>query len=119
MRLYFLRHAHALDGQDDAARPLSPDGLKQCRKIGRFLQRAEIEFDQAYSSPLLRAVQTAQQILDLSNQPKELNLEIEESLLNEVEDFPGWLKKIPAGKAILLVGHAPSLAEHARRLLGI
>jgi len=50
MKLYFLRHADALDGDDDAVRPLSPHGKNQARGLARFLQRAEIEFDASYSS---------------------------------------------------------------------
>ena len=47
MRLYFLRHAAALDGMDDALRPLSATGRQQARTLARFLRRSGITFDLA------------------------------------------------------------------------
>jgi phosphohistidine phosphatase len=118
MRLYFFRHAEALDGADDAARPLSSRGKEQAREIGRFLKKAGVEFDAAYSSPLVRAVQTAEITLDVCGTAK---LEIADALLNETSPnrFQQWLQRLPARKKILLVGHAPSLAGHVRAMLSI
>ena len=118
MKLYFLRHADALEGADDAARPLSPPGRKEALEIGRFLKRAGIQFDAAYSSPLVRAKQTADIVLDACGSTA---LQLAEALLNETSEreFDGWLKGIPAAKHVCLVGHAPSLAERVRQLLGI
>ena len=118
MKLYFLRHADALEGADDAARPLSPHGKKEALEVGRFLKRAGIEFDAAYSSPLVRAKETAEIVLDACGSTK---LNLTATLLNETSDakFEEWLKGIPDAKHICLVGHAPSLAERARQLLGI
>lgn len=118
MKLYFLRHADALDGADDAARPLSPHGRKEALEIGRFLKRARIEFDAAYSSPLVRAKETAEIVLDLCGSPE---LDLTDALLNETSQakFEEWLKRIPQAKHACLVGHAPSLAQRASQLLGI
>jgi len=118
MKLYFLRHADALEGTDDAARPLSPRGRKEAREVGRFLKRAGIEFDAAYSSPLLRAKQTGEIVLDVCGSA---TLEITEALLNESSPTQTgkWLKYLPAAKHVLLVGHAPSLAERVRQLIGM
>jgi len=118
MKLYFLRHADALEGADDAARPLSPRGKKQVREVGRFLKRAGIEFDVAYSSPLERAKQTAEIVLDACGSTKP---GITEALLNETSQaqFDEWLRGLPDAKHVCLVGHAPSLAQRVRQLLGI
>src|SRR5580765_4094393 len=118
MKLYFLRHADALDGADDAARPLSPHGRKEALEVGRFLKRAGIEFDAAYSSPLVRAKETADIVLDVCGSAK---LDLTAALLNETSDarFDAWLKGIPDAKHVCLVGHAPSLAQRVRDLLGI
>jgi phosphohistidine phosphatase len=118
MKLYFLRHTEALDGPDDAARPLSPGGKNDARELGRFLKRAGVEFDAAWSSPLIRAKQTAEIVLAACGQA---TLEIEKALSNEAaqSDFDRWLKGLPALKRVLLVGHAPSLPERVRRLLGL
>src|SRR2546426_6502090 len=118
MKLYFLRHAEALDGKDDAGRPLSPHGKGEARAVGRFLKGAGIEFDAAYSSPLVRAKETAEIVLDLCGSTK---LDLTAALLNETSEskFDEWLKGIPDAKHICLVGHAPSLAERASQWLGI
>src|SRR5213592_2478495 len=118
MKLYFLRHADALEGIDDAARPLSPHGRKEALEVGRFLKRAGIEFDAAYSSPLIRAKETAEIVLDTCGSTK---LVLTTALLNEGSEakFDEWLKGIPDAKHVCLVGHAPSLADRVRQLLGI
>jgi len=118
MKLYFLRHADALDGADDAARPLSPRGRKEAREIGRFLKQAGIEFDAAYSSPLMRAKQTAELVVDVCGST---TLDVTAALLNEASaaTFDEWLKGIPEAKHVCLIGHAPTLAERVRRLLGL
>jgi phosphohistidine phosphatase len=118
MKLYFLRHADALDGADDAARPLSLLGRKESLEVGRFLKRAGIEFEAAYSSPFVRAKETAEIVLDACGSSK---LDLTAALLNETSDaeFEKWLKGIPDAKHVCLVGHAPSLAQRVRDLLGL
>jgi len=118
MKLYFLRHADALEGTDDAARPLSRHGKKEALEVGRFLKRARIEFDAAYSSPLVRAKETAEIVLDACGPTK---LELTAALLNETSEvkFDEWLKGISDAKHVCLVGHAPSLEQRVRQLLGI
>jgi len=121
MRLYFLRHAEALDGLDDAARPLSPRGHEQAREMGRFLQRTGVEFDAAYSSPLVRARQTAERLLGVCGRLEPNRLALVDALLNGTRslDFQGWLRGLPDVRHVLLVGHNPSLSERVRTLLGI
>ncbi len=121
MRFYFLRHADARPGVDDAARPLSPLGRKQARKLGRFLKDAAIEFDAAYSSPLVRAKETAEILLKASGSLSASKLRTAAALLNETAEaqFERWLKNLPTAYHILLVGHAPTLAEHVCRLLDL
>jgi phosphohistidine phosphatase len=118
MKLYFLRHAGALAGADDAARPLSAHGQKQAAEIGRFLKRAGVEFDVAYTSPLVRAKQTAEIVLKVCGSTR---LQISDALLNETSqtEFDEWLSRLPSAKHLLLVGHAPSLPERVRHLLGV
>jgi phosphohistidine phosphatase len=119
MKLYFLRHADALDGADDAARPLSPAGKADARRIGRFLKHAGIQFDAAYTSPLVRARQTAEIVLATACPVSPVRLKLANALLNESDDFQAWLGHLPAARHVLLVGHAPSLAEQICRLLGV
>jgi phosphohistidine phosphatase len=121
MRLYFLRHAEALDGEDDAARPLSPHGRKQSEGIAEFLRGAGVKFDRAITSPLVRAHQTAEILLRSMGGAGKVKLEIAEALLNETSDgqWNRWLHSLREDGHVLLVGHEPSLAERVRLLLGI
>jgi phosphohistidine phosphatase len=60
VQLLLIRHAHALDGDDDAARPLSPRGRKQVRALARALHRAGVfAAGEIWHSPLVRARDTA------------------------------------------------------------
>ena len=60
MHLYLIRHAHALDGDNDAARPLSPKGRKQVRQLAGLLQDADaFEAGEIWHSSLRRAHETA------------------------------------------------------------
>ena len=121
MKLYFLRHADALPGEDDAVRPLSPLGRKQSRKVGRFLRKADIEFDAAYSSPLVRAHQTADIVLKTLDSAPPRKLQITDALLNETSQaqFDQWLDGLPEAGRVLLVGHAPTMDERVCHLLGV
>jgi phosphohistidine phosphatase len=121
MKLYFLRHAEALDGPDDAARPLSPRGWRQARSMGRFLEEAKISFDLAYTSPLVRAHETAEALLHGCSAMPGTRLQKVNALLNDCtqKQFDGWLRALPDARHVLLVGHAPTLPERVCSLLGI
>lgn len=121
MRLYFLRHADALDGDDDAMRPLSPKGKDQCRRLGQWLQRAEIDWNAAFSSPLLRAQQTATLVLQAADSRLAGQFKEASALLNETSGtaFSRWLRGLLQYESVLLVGHAPTLAERVRELLSV
>ncbi len=121
MKLYFLRHAAALDGEDDARRPLSDTGRKQARKLARFLKRSGVVFDAAYTSPLVRARQTAEIVMDIVNESAPLQAKATDALLNDipVDEFDRWLAVLPEAGDVLLVGHEPSLSQRVRRMLGV
>ena len=84
-----------------------------------FLKQAGVEFDAAYSSPLVRAVQTAEIVLPLANKSAPVKLEITGTLLNESRNFSAWLKGLSEYKHVLLVGHAPSMCDWVCQLLGL
>ncbi|HEY1584834.1 MAG TPA: phosphohistidine phosphatase SixA [Polyangia bacterium] len=62
MDLYLIRHAHAVDGDSmrDDDRPLSKDGRKQALDVGGALAKQKVRFARIVTSPLVRAVETAE-----------------------------------------------------------
>jgi phosphohistidine phosphatase len=121
MKLYLLRHAEAAEGEEDAARPLTPLGRRQAQAIADFLERAGIEVDATYTSPLVRARQTAEAIARRCGRGPGRRPIIVKALLNEIPQcaFDRWLEGILDAKQILLVGHNPSLSERLAALLGM
>lgn len=121
MNIYFLRHGEALGGFDDDVRPLSERGRHDIAALAKFLKKSGVRFDAIYSSPLVRACETAEIMLDLCGAVAKTGVRTDPALLNEIsqEDFDRWLAQLPKSRRLLLVGHAPVLAGRARRLLGI
>jgi phosphohistidine phosphatase len=121
MRLYFMRHAHALDGDDDAARPLSPRGRDQSKAMAGFLSQAGVRFEAAFTSPLVRAHQTAEIVLREMGDAGDVKLQITKALLNETSEtqWNRWLRALHEQEHVLLVGHAPVLAARVRALVTI
>lgn len=72
MHLYLIRHAHAEDGKDDDARPLSAKGVKQIRRIGKALRAAgAFAAKEVWHSPLVRSRDTAVLLRDRLESPRE------------------------------------------------
>ncbi len=119
MKLYFLRHADALSGMDDEARPLSSEGIKEAKLLGQFFKKLGVRFNAAYASPLVRAKETAEIVLSVASQ--QIRLEMAEALRNETSEkvFEKWLQGLKVFEHLLLVGHAPTLAERAGKLLNL
>src|SRR5438874_1688523 len=63
MQLYFLRHGEAdWPGwtKPDDERPLTDFGKKEVRQVAKFLSRLKVKLDSIVTSPLPRALQTAE-----------------------------------------------------------
>lgn len=120
MKLYLLRHAEAAEGTPDAERSLTRKGIEQSKAMGRFLAVRKVQFDAAFTSPLVRAVETAEWVLkEMDGRKKQVKLEKTDRLLNEMSwrGFEAWLKELSGFSKVLMVGHNPSLSEHLAHLL--
>jgi phosphohistidine phosphatase len=114
--LYLIRHATADAAgpayPDDSLRPLTGKGFKQAAALARALQALDIRFDRLFSSPYVRARQTAEA----------LEGEIEENEALCDDDYPALLETLrerlePQNGQVALVGHEPYLGELASLLL--
>ncbi len=116
MKLYFVRHTSAADNApSDAQRPLTRQGEEEARIVGAALAGLNVRPERIFSSPLLRARQTAA-IIGLELKFAGTTEAIEE--LNNGESTPSLLRVLPAVSEVVLVGHMPSLADHIAALTG-
>jgi phosphohistidine phosphatase len=123
MDFYLIRHADAQPlGEggvtQDEDRPLTEEGLAQCKPLATALLRHGVKFDQVVSSPLLRARQTAEGILQHWPAPAP-PLHLCEDLANGGKR--GKLTRFVRGldgASFALVGHMPDLAAYAAWLIG-
>jgi phosphohistidine phosphatase len=122
--IYLMRHGIAADldaqgGADDAQRPLTPDGRLKLRAVAKGLQRIGVELDWIVSSPLLRAVETADVIAE--ELPSGAARDTSEALSPGHVSAPKvttFLAEHPERKRVLLAGHEPSLSQLASELVG-
>lgn len=117
MRIYLIRHAHALDGADDAARPLSAKGRRQADRMGRWLRRRrQFEARELWHSPLVRAQETAVILALRTGGRRQLRV----VAAAEPAADPAVLarKLADTRRSVAVVGHEPHLSALATRLLG-
>jgi len=121
--LYLMRHGIAAARSagtvmDDAKRPLTPEGKGKMGDIAAGLVRAGLEADWIVSSPLARAVETAEIVAEaLSSKPP---LDLCDALRpgGEPEALITFLAKHSNRRRVLVVGHEPDLSGLAARLIG-
>jgi phosphohistidine phosphatase len=121
--LYIMRHGLAVSRgsvsfSDDARRPLVPEGKEKMREIAEGLKGVGVEVDWIVSSPLVRAVETAEIIAEslASRPPVDVCEAMEPG--GSLEEVIAFLAKRPDRTRVLVVGHEPDLSELAARLIG-
>jgi phosphohistidine phosphatase len=117
-QLWLLRHGEAVphESKPDDDRELTPRGERQAIAAGRGLARLGIEFDACYTSPKVRARDTARLACEA------LNVEpIEEDVLGDGfdrEDALELLMRHGTDARVLVVGHEPSFSQVVHDLTG-
>ena len=120
MELYLVRHATAEEaaraGGRDADRELTEEGRERCREAARGMVRLGFEVDVILTSPMKRAVQTAE-ILGGSIGPKTSVVSLD-SLAPGGDHAETLRHLVHCGKSgVMLVGHMPDLSELASVLV--
>lgn len=118
MQLYFLRHGEAdWPGwtKPDDERPLTDFGKKEARQVAKFLNRLKVKPDLIVSSPLPRALQTA----EAAAEQLKAKLRQDEALEPGfgISELSAVLKRHPS-KALMLVGHEPDFSSVISALTG-
>jgi phosphohistidine phosphatase len=116
MRLYLVRHAHAVPAKEDARRPLSARGRKTVRQVAAFFRESgALQPGQVWHSPLWRARETAEILVRGLGLSRKVLVETR-GLLPE-DDSAEIVRRLTAvGKDLALVGHEPYLGALATRL---
>jgi phosphohistidine phosphatase len=121
MILYLMRHANAgmIRGNPtlDAKRSLIKEGKEQCMLMARMLSALNVQVDVIISSPLKRALQTAQFVgTELGYDGK---VEISPALAPNADfsDFQNMLAKYSNREGMLAVGHNPNFFQFLGRLI--
>jgi phosphohistidine phosphatase len=116
MQLYLIRHAHAVDAEQDPARPLSSRGHEQVRALAAFLKRAKVfQPEEIWHSSLLRSRETAEGLV------QRLQLGAPLTLMPDLEpedDPRAVARRIRAtARPLAIVGHEPHLSALASLLV--
>jgi phosphohistidine phosphatase len=123
MDLYIIRHAEAQPLGErtisaDADRPLTEAGKAQARLLAQTLQRLGVKLDVLLTSPLLRARQTAEEMLSSWKAPvPELQVTDELAPGGKRKGLSRFLRELEK-EAVGLVGHQPDLGLYAAWLIG-
>ena len=120
--LYLVRHAIAAkrgkEWPDDTKRPLTKRGISRFRECVTGLRELEAAVDEIFTSPLVRAKQTAD--LLAAGMDRNPPVKILEALApgHTAKNLMTQLAKAAKRRRIALVGHEPDLGELAAHLIG-
>jgi len=117
--LFLIRHAEAKQGEmSDHKRPLTNEGIESVNKLGAYLYKASVHFDNIITSHAVRALQTAHGIAVHTDFP-ENKIVIEKSIYTAGVDF--YLDLIFAQPDemchLAIIGHNPHITGLANNLL--
>ena len=117
-QLWLLRHGEAVphESKPDDDRELTPRGERQSVAAGKGLAALGVEFDACYTSPKVRALQTARLACEA------LNIDpVEDGVLADGfdrEDALELLLRHGDDARVLVVGHEPSFSQVVHDLTG-
>jgi len=114
MILTLVRHGKAAEREAwhgaDPDRPLTRDGLAQCRMAYKALAGV-VQAEELWTSPWRRARQTAEVAAELWDLP----LAEQPWLAGDASEPPEWCRQLRSAGDVVLVGHEPDLS----RLIGL
>src|SRR5580692_8774979 len=119
MRLYLVRHGEAVSEDDagsDRDRWLADRGREHVRALGRVLRETGVAPDAIASSPLPRAVQTAELLAAALDHLGAI--ETWRCLEPSAQPQVAARRLLAAGTAVVVVGHEPSISALGALLLG-
>lgn len=120
--LYLVRHAVAAERgeewRDDAKRPLTERGMARFRECVDGLDVLDVAIDEIFTSPLIRAKQTAELLAAGVDGKPPVKLLDALAPGHTAATVMAQLAKAAKRRRIALVGHEPDLGELAAHLIG-
>jgi phosphohistidine phosphatase len=118
MEIYLMQHGEAVPEEQDAERPLSPEGIGQIEAAAAAMRRLRLRFDAIIASPKQRARQTAAIVAAGVGFPVKAVIE-SDLFVPAASPEPAlkYLTSFAGSKAVFLAGHLPSLMKLASSLL--
>ena len=123
MKLIFIRHGLAeghfsFDQDADFERTLTPEGIKRLERTFKLFKKHEFKIDVIFSSPLARAVQSAEIFWDYYKQA-DLELMGDLDILDDPLHLVEYISFLPADGTYAFVGHDPHLTTVIASLLAL
>jgi phosphohistidine phosphatase len=120
-QVYLIRHGIAAEPtayEGDYERPLTVKGRAKTKAVARHLKALNLAFDDILTSPLVRARQTAEILLQAH---LSTHLTVSETLA-PMGSFAKWLEWLATWRegrngVLALVGHEPDLSQWAELLI--
>jgi phosphohistidine phosphatase len=123
MKLLFIRHGIAKghfseDQTEDFDRTLTKEGIKELNKTFKLLGKYQKKIDVIFSSPLARAIQTAE-IFWTHYQNSNLELMSDLDILDDPLHLIEYISFLPTDGHYAFVGHDPHITKVIAALLSL
>ncbi len=120
MIVYLLRHGDAGDPRpfDDDARELSDKGRRRLRNAASLWRRLRVDPDVVISSPLPRALQTAELLVEGLGREQEVVVDDRLRPGASTSDLGAALEAHGPAERVAFVGHDPDLSDALAHLSG-
>jgi len=123
MKLIFIRHGVAeghfsFDQGADFERVLTPEGIVKLHETLKVFKKSVKNIDVIFSSPLARAVQTAELIHEYYSS-SDLELMSDLDILDDPKHLVEYISFLPTDGVYAFVGHDPHLTKVIAALLAL
>ncbi len=114
--VFLIRHAEAVSASlelRDSQRHLTAHGRAQARALGDRLRWHDCEPTHIWTSPLVRAVQTAELVANMVNARCVIEAQAALSPESEAGSIISALELLPEHSIVMLFGHQPTITQIA------
>ena len=118
MKLYFVRHGIAEDMADsDYVRELTPRGRRRVAQSAAVMRQLNLRPQRIYSSPRIRARETAELIAAALDRPVTLVDEVNFGF--DLDDVRSLTADMQSSAEVMFVGHNPDMSLVVHQLTGV